>query len=94
MNFELLPYMDRGYVIDHCIASFKVKKREEAYKTYITDCLRLISESTAKFGGGKYMSARFADLVDWGDRKKKEPEQDPEEIKRKIIEKLGGGNSG
>lgn len=34
-----------------------------AYHNYVTDCLQNISENTAKYGGGGYVSARFADII-------------------------------
>lgn len=38
-------------------------QRELAYRIYVTDALRSISENTAKFGGGGYLRARFADIL-------------------------------
>ena len=34
-----------------------------AYRIYIADCLRIISENTAKMGGGSYITAKFADII-------------------------------
>ena len=38
-------------------------QRELAYRFYVTDILRSISENTAKYGGGSYVRVRFADII-------------------------------
>lgn len=55
--------MGIGYVIEHYIAFFQKEQQEEAYKCYVTDALRLITENTAKACGGNYIQARYADLI-------------------------------
>lgn len=37
--------------------------REVAYRVYMTDCLQIIAENTAKFVGGRCVGARFYDVV-------------------------------
>lgn len=39
------------------------KNRETAYRTYLTDALRVIGENTSKYGGGSYLEARWADMA-------------------------------
>ena len=34
-----------------------------AYRIYIADCLRILSENTAKVGGGSYITAKFPDII-------------------------------
>ncbi len=63
LNFELLEIMGIGYVIEHYIAFFKKEQHEKAYKIYITDSLRIITENTAKANGGHYLQARYAELI-------------------------------
>lgn len=68
----------------------------KAYRVYVTDALRLISENTAKYGGGNYMNVRFADLFE---RKKPEKlaEDDPRsavEITREIWRNIRSGKRG
>lgn len=45
------------------MARYEREQRELAYRIYVTDALRIISENTAKFGGGGYMKARFSDII-------------------------------
>ena len=44
-------------------ARFNQHQRDLAYRIYVTDCLRIISENTAKIGGGSYITAKFADII-------------------------------
>lgn len=34
-----------------------------AYRAYLTDALRIIGENTAKYAGGSYLKARWADMA-------------------------------
>lgn len=38
--------------------------KDEAYRIYITDALKVISENTAKFASGQFMTKRYAELYD------------------------------
>lgn len=60
------------------------RKNESVYRIYCSDALKVITENTAKFGGGSQISKRFIDMI------KNEPEDDrtEEEIIQSITEKL------
>jgi len=84
----------RGYVIDHCIASMRTRYKEKAYKTYITDVLKLITEMYSTAHGGNLTLPRYVDI-----EKPQEDEEDEataiekakeeaEEIKTRIFTKL------
>ncbi len=47
----------------YVMARYLDNQREVAYRIYITDALRIISENTAKYGGGGYIKARYADII-------------------------------
>ena len=49
---------------DFCISLFKQEQEEKATKIYYAECLRIISENTAKFGGGSYIQAKLTDVLD------------------------------
>lgn len=36
---------------------------DTVYRTYTADALRTISENTARYGGGSYVTARYYDLI-------------------------------
>lgn len=39
-------------------------KEEYLYRMYVSDCLRIITENTAKFAGGSFMKMRYSELID------------------------------
>ena len=50
----------------YVLARFEQEQREEAYRIYISDGIRFISENTthpAFDGGGKYLNLRYYDLI-------------------------------
>ena len=56
-----------------------------AYRIYIADCLRIVSENTAKMGGGSYITARFSDIIN----PKPVDNRNGEEIAADIIKRAG-----
>lgn len=47
----------------YATARFNQHQRDLAYRIYASDCLRIISENTAKIGGGSYITAKFEDII-------------------------------
>ena len=76
--------MGIGYVIEHYIAFFKKEQHEKAYKCYVTDALRIITENTAKANGGHYLQARYAEMIE----PRKEETRTANEVIIDIKEKL------
>lgn len=54
----------KGYVKDFCISLFKQEQEEKATKIYCAECLRIISENTAKASGGSYIQVKLSDILD------------------------------
>ena len=58
-------------MVDTCIALFKKEKEEELYKSYITTCLRILTENSAKLVNvasqgtleASFMSADYLELL-------------------------------
>ena len=50
----------------YCLAKRDEKNLDKAYRIYVTDALRLITENTAKSanGGGSYYKMRFAEIIE------------------------------
>ena len=48
---------------DFCIALYKKRTEDEIDRVYRTDCVRVISESTAKEVGGKFIQKRYYDIL-------------------------------
>ena len=47
----------------YAMARYQSQQRDLAYRIYVSDCLRIISENTAKIGGGSYITAKIADII-------------------------------
>ena len=69
----------------YAFARYKTYQREVAYRIYVTDCLRMMTENTARFAKGSYTTKRYADFL-------KNPVRDNrtgEEIAAEVIQKAG-----
>ena len=51
-------------MIEHCISAFLQSRKEQSYQHYVAECLRVITENTAKMGGGSYIQAKLQDILD------------------------------
>ena len=69
----------------YAMARYQSQQRDLAYRIYIGDCLRIISENTAKMGGGSYITAKFADIIN----PKPVDDRTGEEIAADIIKRSG-----
>ena len=47
----------------YATARFNQHQRDLAYRIYVTDCLRMVTENTAKAVCGSYITAKFADII-------------------------------
>ena len=61
-------------------------QRQEIYKIYVSDALRIIAENTAKFSGGSYLKKRYIDLI--GDDKNNKNKNLENKSAREIIDKV------
>ena len=58
-----------------------------AYRIYLTDALRVLTENTAKFAGGSMINIRYFDVID---TQKKNPEKKTgDEIVVDIVKRAG-----
>ena len=69
----------------YAMARYQSQQRDLAYRIYVADCLRIISENTAKMGGGSYITAKFADIIN----PKPVDDRTGEEIAADIIKRAG-----
>lgn len=72
-----------GYAINHCISSFRKEKEERTIAIYVGECLRIITENTAKMGGS-YMTAKLMDILDPKPTETRTSEEIINNIKNKI----------
>ena len=47
-----------------CISLFQKEQEEKAVKIYYAECLRIMTENTAKMGGGAYIQLKLQDILD------------------------------
>ena len=47
----------------YATARFNQHQRDLAYRIYVTDCLRMETENTAKMSQGSYTTVRFYDFI-------------------------------
>ena len=69
----------------YAMARYQSQQRDLAYRIYVSDCLRIISENTAKMGGGSYITAKFVDIIN----PKPIDNRTGEEITADIIKRAG-----
>lgn len=64
----------------------KREYKDELYRIYLTDSLKIIAENTAKFVGGKSLTKRYFDMTN--DEKPK-PEKSAEQIIEEVTKNAG-----
>ena len=69
----------------YAMSRYQSQVRDLAYRIYVTDCLRIISENTAKICGGSYITAKLADIIN----PKPVDDRTGEEIAADIINRAG-----
>ena len=69
----------------YAMARYKSQQRDLADRIYVSDCLRIISENTAKICGGSYITAKLADIIN----PKPVDDRTGEEIAADIINRAG-----
>lgn len=58
--------------------------KEQAYRVYLTDVLKIIGENTAKYAGGSYMKARYLDITNPKPQETRTPDEIIAHMKQKI----------
>ena len=69
----------------YATARFNQHQRDLAYRIYVTDCLRMVTENTAKISNGSYTVAKFSDIIN----PKPVDNRTGEEIAADIIKRAG-----
>lgn len=69
----------------YATARFNQHQRDLAYRIYVTDCLRMATENTAKMSQSSYTAARFYDIIN----PKPVDNRTGEEIAADIINRAG-----
>lgn len=86
IRLDLLDIIGSGYVIEHCVSTFLELKSIKIYQNYIADCLNNINEILAKTYSGKYVTARYSELIN---STSKTSEKSGDEIALDIVKRAG-----
>lgn len=74
----------RGYLAA-LPALLKDRRINDEWRVYVGECLRTVTENTAKYVGGSYMTTKWADIVD----PKPKDTRSGAEIAADVIKKAG-----
>ena len=64
---------------------YQSQQRDLIYRIYVTNCLRIMTENTAKQAGGNYMTDEYTDLI----HPKKKDNRTGNEIAADVIRNAG-----
>lgn len=70
----------------------KKQGQEKAYRAYVTDALKIITENTAKYASGSYMKGRYYDLENPKPVETRTGNEIIAQMKSKIA-RIGGGDA-
>ena len=70
----------------------KKQNQDQAYRVYVTDALKTITENTAKYAGGSYMKGRYYDLENPKPVETRTSQEIISNMKAKIA-RIGGGEA-
>lgn len=70
----------------YAVARYSQKQRDNAYRYYVSDCLRMIAENTAKMSQGVYIERSLREILDGGAGA--ERRIDPTESRDRILKKF------
>ena len=74
-----------GYVRDSCIALYEREQKTELFRTYVAECIRMMTENSARMGGGgSYMKLKYSDLISAKPEKRVEPGEPTANIRKKL----------
>ena len=84
-----MPQISVRAILSALPAVMMEQTRETAYKMYVAEALRIITENTARYAGGSYMKQRYADIIDPKPEEKRTKGEIVDMIKNKLAE-IGG----
>ena len=84
-----VPRMRAGAYIAVLPTLIKKQIQEQSYRVYVTDALKVITENTAKLGGGSYLRTRYYDIENPPPEEKRTPKDIINHMKEKITEIRG-----
>ena len=80
IRLDFVELFEKFYIINHIKNEYIKNQKEKIYKIYTAECLRLITENSAKIAGGNYMTAKYQDII--------EPKQEIQQTAEEIIDEF------
>lgn len=74
------------YISEHVRQEFSKEQKDAAWRLYVAETLRCISESSAKYAGGPYMPVKWADILNPPQEETRTPEEVVEYMKNRLKE--------
>lgn len=84
----MLDLMGPGYILEHCYEAYRQEQRETQYRAYVTEGIRMMSETIANINGGSYLNVRWLDMIDTANAEKAD-QRDGKEIAMERLEQFG-----
>ena len=84
-----MPQISVRAILSALPAVMMEQTRETAYKMYVAEALRIITENTGKYAGGSYMKQRYIDIIDPKPEEKRTGSEIIDMLKNKLAE-IGG----
>ena len=81
-----MPHLSVRAYLAALPAAVLQREKDEAYKVYVTDTLRIIGENTAKYAGGGYIKARYAEIINPKPEEKRTGSEIIHHMKKKIAQ--------
>lgn len=73
--------------MDYCVTLYAKKKKEEAFRIYVTDALKVLANNTATHERAYTMTRRYAEIIQ---PERIEPSKTTADVVSGIRKKLGG----
>ena len=65
-------------------AVIKQKAKDDAYRVYVTEALRILGENTAKYGSGSYLKAHYTEIIEEKPKETRTSDEIVSQIKSKL----------
>ena len=79
-----MPRLRGSAILSALPTILKQQSLDDAYNNYIAECLRIMTENTARYAGGRFIEFSFDDIVS------PKPQKSAEEIVEGIKSKFRG----
>lgn len=69
------------------LSEYKREQKQEAFRIYVTEALRIMTENTAKYAGGSMIQVKYYDIIN--QKSQREETKNGDEIVADIVSRAG-----